>query len=332
MLALSDLGNEVRAFDTTPYLTARPRVSRSLAHRFNIGARLRWLNRDLAAWARTEGKARLAWIDKGKWIFPATVERLHETTQGSVVHFTPDPQLVFHQSRYFRAAIPLYDAVITTKPFELDEYRRLGARRLLLTGQAYDEVRMKGAVATAAYACDVGFIGHAERWYRQLLQVVAQEPRLDLKVWGPGWTSWRYRRGFSEVAAGLYGADYIAALKSMRIGIGLLSKWIPETTTTRTFEIPACGTFLLAERTAEHQQYFFEGKEAEFFSTPEELLDKVRFYLQHPLARERIATAGYARCVKSGYGNRARLAKIVDWAFQSDLPYADQRLAGSGQA
>ena len=75
-----------------------------------------------------------------------------------------------------------------------------------------------------------------------------------------------------------YGVDYARALTGAKIAIGLLSKRIPETTTTRSFEIPACGTMLLAERTQDHQALFEEGVEAEFFDSAEECADKARFY------------------------------------------------------
>ena len=81
----------------------------------------------------------------------------------------------------------------------------------------------------------------------------------------------------------------------MEIGLGLLMKLGPEVVTARSLEVPACGTFLLAERTHKHQELFEEGKDAEFFSTVEELVDKARFYLKHATARQRIARSGYDR-------------------------------------
>jgi spore maturation protein CgeB len=94
--------------------------------------------------------------------------------------------------------------------------------------------------------------------------------------------------------------------------LGLLSKWIPETSTARTFEIPASGSFLLAERTPEHEQYFEEGREAEFFSTEAELVEKLRKYLSDSAARARIAAAGRLRCTRSGYSYEASMKGLLD--------------------
>ena len=69
---------------------------------------------------------------------------------------------------------------------------------------------------------------------------------------------------------------------------------------------------MLAERTREHLELFEEGKEAEFFSSNEELLDKVRFYLAHPQQRKRIAAAGRRRCLENGYSNQDRLKWMLE--------------------
>ena len=73
----------------------------------------------------------------------------------------------------------------------------------------------------------------------------------------------------------MYADDYARALTGTKIGLGLLRQVCPDQHTTRTFEIPACGSLLLADRTAEHQEFFHEGQEAEFFASTEELLNKM---------------------------------------------------------
>ena len=110
---------------------------------------------------------------------------------------------------------------------------------------------------------------------------------------------------------GAWGTDYLRALANTKIALGLLGKHIPETTTTRSFEIPAMGAFLLAERTEDHMALFEEGREAEFFGDHEELKDKLRFYLANDRARRAIAAAGRKRCLDSGYSSAEQLGNIL---------------------
>lgn len=118
---------------------------------------------------------------------------------------------------------------------------------------------------------------------------------------------------------GLYGPDYARALAGAKIAIGLLSKRVPETTTTRSFEIPAMGTFLLAERTADHQALFDEGHEAAFFEGAEELAAQIRLYLNDDAARARIAQAGQHKCQTAGYATDQQFSRITDWLEQAPV-------------
>lgn len=56
--------------------------------------------------------------------------------------------------------------------------------------------------------------------------------------------------------------------------------------------------------------FFEEDREAVYFSTHEEMMDKIRFYLANEPIREKIAAAGHQRCLRSGptYTEHARLA------------------------
>ena len=74
-----------------------------------------------------------------------------------------------------------------------------------------------------------------------------------------------------------------------------------DTFTTRTFEIPACGGFLLAERSEMHNKLFIEDKEAVFFSDKEELVEKVKFYLNNDEKRNLISINGNKRINSSNY-------------------------------
>ena len=66
---------------------------------------------------------------------------------------------------------------------------------------------------------------------------------------------------------------------------------------------------MLAERTEEHERLFKDGKEAAYFNTsePDDLLEKVRYYLDHEQERQQIARCGRERCLNSGYSHHDRI-------------------------
>jgi spore maturation protein CgeB len=76
-----------------------------------------------------------------------------------------------------------------------------------------------------------------------------------------------------------------------------------DTSTARSVEIPACGAFMLAERTNSHEALFTEDVEAVYFGSDEELETKVKYYSANLEARTRIATGGLERFRRSGYSD-----------------------------
>ena len=73
---------------------------------------------------------------------------------------------------------------------------------------------------------------------------------------------------------------------------------------------------MLAERTDEHKALFEEDKEAVYFSSNEELLEKCRYYLEHEDERKAIAEAGWKRCLDSDYSNEGMIRKVLKVIFK----------------
>lgn len=66
----------------------------------------------------------------------------------------------------------------------------------------------------------------------------------------------------------------------------------------RTFEVPACGGFLLTGDADNLSDYYVPGKEIIIFKSKEDLAEQCRYYLGHEGERAAIARAGYERTVK----------------------------------
>ena len=109
----------------------------------------------------------------------------------------------------------------------------------------------------------------------------------------------------------MYGEDFSKVVNCCKISLNILRLQNKGNYNMRTFEVPVSGGFMLAERSIEAQEFFAEGKEAAYFSTTEELRDKIRYYLSHEDTRREIAQAGYQRCVSCGHTYLERAKQIL---------------------
>ncbi len=259
----------------------------------------------------------LLWIEKGLMIRPFTlrqVKRLHPTTK--IISYTEDDMFARHnQSAYYRGCLSLYDVVFTTKSYNShpEELPSLGAKRVVFVDKAFDKHTHRPLPITdedrERLGADVGFIGTFEQDRAEKMLFLAKNG-VPVRIWGNGWSGWVNKHAKLRVEnRPIYGDDYIKAICATKINLCFLRKMNRDLQTDRTMEIPACGAFMLAERTVEHQRLFEEGREAAFFdpNNPHELLEKVRYYLKHGQVRNAIAKAGRERCLNSGYSHHERL-------------------------
>ncbi len=101
-----------------------------------------------------------------------------------------------------------------------------------------------------------------------------------------------------------------------KIGFNMhLSERPMETGNMRMYEVPAHGMMLLCDKAGlnAHEQIFESDKEAVFYDSIEDAIEKIEYYVNHDEEREKIARAGFAR-VHRDYDGEANLKKFLDWA------------------
>ncbi|MEW6107753.1 MAG: glycosyltransferase [Nitrospirota bacterium] len=181
-----------------------------------------------------------------------------------------------------------------------EEWKRFGSD-VIFAGHAENDIRVSCITASVRAGVNLHLHGEDRFWKSILPEDVHKKVKPIKKVMGE---------------------DYRKALSGAKIAACFFSKWNRDQYTRRSFEIPACRVFMLSERTRAMQDLYEEGKEAEFFSTTDEFMDKVRFYLKHENLRNQIAEAGRQRVISSGHDIYSRMkqwmADISEWKEQME--------------
>ncbi len=260
----------------------------------------------------------ILWIDKGLTIERNTFHTVKSLQPDCViVGYSPDDMAQKHnQSTQFINHLASYGIFFTTKSYNVTELKQMGCQRVYSVQNTFDPRTHKPIDISdedrKRIGGSVGFIGSAERERAESMLYLAQNG-IEVHIYGGGWKKYQNIHNLLKIEnQDVWGNDYARTICSFDIVLGYLRKVNRDLQTSRSIEIPACGAFMLAERTDEHMALFEEGKEAEFFSSNEELLEKVQYYLNYPDERKRIAAAGHERCLNSGYNNQAGLAKMLE--------------------
>jgi len=259
-------------------------------------------------------------VFKGNYILLETFRKIR-INNIPLYNFFPDISFFAHPSVHIES-YQYYNHIFTTKRHGSEELNtRLGLHNSSYLQHGFDPDVHKPIPEirdTEDMLHDVSFIGGWSSGKEIYLKdLVTGLPNIDLSIWGDRWGSCQslslnaFIKGFP-----VYGDFYALAIRCCKINLGLLqdqqgSAPVGDSVTSRTFHIPASGGFLLHERNEEVLEYFEEGKEIACFDTPEELIEKVRYYLVNEEERIQIAKAGYERCIKeNSWAHRAQV--IID--------------------
>ncbi len=226
--------------------------------------------------------------------------------------------------RKFRRALRFYDLVFAYRPSNVNDYLAHGAPRSQVLKPWYSkELHYPVSLNETdrrTYECEVAFIGHFEPDGRAELLSLLLSEGINLKLFGPmepkfsGWdlaVKNNPRLKTILPTQMLWGEEYNKAILGSKITLCFLSKLNRDKYTRRCFEIPAVGGFLFSEYTDELASMFTEGKEAEYFRTPEEFLKKIKYYLEHDDKRRSIAAEGHNRVTNEGNDAEARALQVI---------------------
>lgn len=329
--AFRKLGHDVSHFAWHHYFdaTRRPRWLQywlRAQNKYLWGPQLLRLNRDLLEKARSF-QPEAVFIYRGTHILESTLREIRVVVPDVVIagYNNDDPFADGHIAglwRHFIACLPELDLALAYRHGNLDDFMRAGAPHVKLLRSWYvpelNHPKILNSYERGRFDCDVVFVGHFEPDMRLscLEEVVKRGWRLRLFGHQQGWEAALRAspvlREFAPVQA-VWGTDYNAALCGSRIALCFLSKLNRDTYTRRCFEIPASGAMMLSERTSDLEALFLPGVEADYFSTRQELGEKLDMYLRDEKLRRSVAAAGHAKVAAAGHDVTSRVRMLTEW-------------------
>ena len=249
---------------------------------------------------------------KAAWLDRASVEALRRGGRTVLVNvLTDSPFNNLVAARGWSHALLAYDICASTKSLLNPELEAFGCRQVTYLPFAYEpanhfpEAPLSDA-ERQQFSCDVAFMGMQDPDRQVYLErLAAALPQLSFNLYGGGWE----RTPLARFARGMaFGRDYRLAVAGARVVL-TFPRWLnQDTISMRTFEVPAMGGFLLAARTASQTEMLQDGVDAAYFDDPDDLVEKVRYYVDHEDERAAIARAGHSRITTGAntYADRLR--------------------------
>ncbi len=131
--------------------------------------------------------------------------------------------------------------------------------------------------------------------YKRRLRYLAAAAPQGLHLFGRQWDDSSLCGELTEHSTGgpiPYGNELAELYRSSAINLNILDAMMVDSINLRSFDVMASGGFLLSEYRPEYERTFALGEEMDCFRTPEELVEKIEFYLAHPEIRTEIAGRG----------------------------------------
>ena len=257
---------------------------------------------------------------KGTFIAKSTVIMLREWGIPTVI-FYPDYRLQY--PGLDEGMLDACDLIITSKSFQVPYLaERIGEGRVAFVHHGYVPAvhrRRTPEGATPEYLWDVSYVGNASPSKVEWLVDVARHigDRRFIVV-GHRWMEAAKGTPLEPfiLGHGLAGDHFARVIEHSRINIALhMGKggnqgW-EDLVSTRTFEIPASGGFMLHIDNPEVRSLFKVPEEIDVFSSTDELNAKIDYYLKHPDERIAMVERASRRCVPA-YSLGARAREITD--------------------
>jgi spore maturation protein CgeB len=289
--ALRRLGHEVRHFETWDS-SLYPTYSR--------------LNHALLAEIEEFHPEIVLTVQRDCEIWTETLEAIQHRGDAALVTWTTDDSFKFHKvSKYIGR---YYDAISTTYDYRVPDYKSAGIDGVYLTQWAANAHWLNPPLPAQVCQYSVSFIGASYGARAELIKKL-ETKGIHVECFGFGWPN-------GSVSTEQIPIIMRNSVISLNFSAGFSSdEGNARQIKARTFEVPGAGGFLLTDGAPGMDEVYRLGQEIEVYNGFDELEQKIKYYLQRPDERDRIAHGGYLR-TRNCHTYERRLEGILRFALE----------------
>jgi spore maturation protein CgeB len=192
---------------------------------------------------------------------------------------------------YTRYYAPYFNWWVTTAKSALPKFEAIGYKNVIKSQWACSPITYYPLPLPKDK--DVTFVGQPHSNRPQIIQYLLSLG-IKIEVYGYGWyppDPLRTRISHEQMIE-------IFNRSKINLNLSNSSTMIGQQIKGRVFEVTGCKSFLLTEPAEDLENYFEIGKEIEVYHSIPEMVEKIRYYLEHEKEREKIAEAGYKRVMR----------------------------------
>lgn len=297
--AFKSLGYAVQQLNTkSSYL---PGISKNYysMNRFERYASVYMMNKALEKFVKNNDFDLIFFL-KPDVIKPATLKNIRNYASRLIAFYPDNPFVLWNgnSNADVLSGLPLFDEYLIWSLGLIDPLYAAGAQKVSYFPFGFDAHYLNQDEGSAEPVFDACFIGTWEpdrAWW--LEELIKRRPALRLGIWGSLWDESLAKdsplRPFLQGPA-RYGKEMMHVFRSSAIVLNFIRQQNRGSHNMRTLEVPACNAFLLTERTYEQAEYLFtEGESVACFATPDELVEKIDYFLNNKEVADRITQAGF---------------------------------------
>jgi hypothetical protein len=230
-----------------------------------------------------------------------------------VNYLTDDPWNPDHRANWFFKALASYDCVLTPRRANIPDLERYCPQVKYLPF-GYDPLLFFPEPLTDAerdlLSSDIMFAGGADPERVAWISSLAKHG-FNIRLHGDYWERYPQTRNLGKGPADIALLRKIIA--ASRVALCLVRRANRDGHSMRTYEVPAVGACMLVEKTDDHSALFGpDGSNVTYFSTADEMVEKLKWLLGNAAERERLAARVHQLIARGHHTYRDRLAQMYE--------------------